>query len=131
MSHKSHRYNSGSCATVRTAEQNQKNIIIRIGYGAREGIPEIKALADNLGAGIATTRKMVDNDYLPYELQAGLTGESVNPDVYIALGISGAVHHISGLRQSGTVIAVNTDSDAPIFKYADYGIIAEVKEIRI
>lgn len=116
-------------ATVRTAEQNQKNIIIGIGYGAKESIPEIKALAEKLGAGIAATRKMVDNDYLPYELQVGLTGKSVNPDVYIALGISGAVHHIAGIRQSGTVIAVNTDKDAPIFKYADYGIVAEANDI--
>ena len=118
-------------ATVRTAEQNQKNIIIGIGYGAKESIPEIKALAEKLGAGIAATRKTVDHDYLAYELQVGLTGKSVNPDVYIALGISGAVHHIAGIRQSGTVIAVNHDKNAPIFKYADYGIVAEVKDIFI
>ena len=118
-------------ATVRTAEQTSKNIIIGIGYGAKQSIPEIKALAENLGAGIAATRRMVDNDYLPYELQVGLTGKSVNPDVYIALGISGAVHHIAGIRQSGTVIAVNPNRDAPIFKYADYGIVAEVKDIFI
>ena len=118
-------------ATVRTAEQTSKNIIIGIGYGAKQSIPEIKALAENLGAGIAATRRMVDNDYLPYELQVGLTGKSVNPDVYIALGISGAVHHIAGIRQSGTVIAVNPNRDAPIFKYADYGVVAEVKDIFI
>ena len=118
-------------ATVRTAEQNQKNIIIGIGYGAKESIPEIKALAEKLEAGIAATRKTVDHDYLAYELQVGLTGKSVNPDVYIALGISGAVHHIAGIRQSGMVIAVNHDKNAPIFKYADYGIVAEVKDIFI
>ena len=118
-------------ATVRTAEHTSKNIIIGIGYGAKQSIPEIKALAENLGAGIAATRRMVDNDYLPYELQVGLTGKSVNPDVYIALGISGAVHHIAGIRQSGTVIAVNPNRDAPIFKYADYGVVAEVKDIFI
>lgn len=116
-------------ATVRTAEQTTKNIIIGIGYGAKESISEIKALAEKLGAGIAATRKMVDNDYLAYELQVGLTGKSVNPDVYIALGISGAVHHIAGIRQSGTVIAVNPDKDAPIFKYSDYGIVADTNEI--
>ncbi|MGN0492938.1 MAG: FAD-binding protein [Acutalibacteraceae bacterium] len=116
-------------ATVRTAEESRKNIIIGIGYGARDSIPEIKAFAEKIGAGIAATRKTVDNDYLPYELQVGLTGKSVNPDVYIALGISGAVYHIAGIRQSGTIIAVNPDRGAPIFKYADYGIVAEVKEI--
>lgn len=116
-------------ATVRTAEEEQKNIIIGIGYGAKEYIPEIKAFAESMGAGIAATRKTVDNDYLPYQLQVGLTGKSVNPDVYVALGVSGAVHHIAGIKQSGTVIAVNSDKDAPIFKYSDYGIVADIKEI--
>lgn len=85
--------------------------------------------ARKLGAGIAATRKMVDNDYLLYELQVGLTGKSVNPDVYIAIGILGAVHHIAGIRQSGTIIGVNPDKNAPIFDYADYGIVAAVKNI--
>ena len=116
-------------ATVRTAEKEQNKIIVGIGYGARESISEIKELAEKLGAGLAATRKAVDNDLFPYELQVGLTGKSVNPDVYVALGISGAVHHIAGMRQSGTVIAVNPDRDAPIFKYADYGIVAEVNEV--
>ena len=116
-------------ATVRTAEKEQNKIIVGIGYGARESISEIKELAEKLGAGLAATRKAVDNDLFPYELQVGLTGKSVNPDVYIAFGISGAVHHIAGMRQSGTVIAVNPDRDAPIFKYADYGIVAEVNEV--
>lgn len=109
-------------ATVRTAEAEHKRIIIGIGYGAREHIDEIKTVAETLGAGIAATRKMSDGDYLPYELQVGLTGKTVNPEVYIAIGISGAVHHIAGMKQSGTVIAINTDKAAPIFKYADYGI---------
>ena len=116
-------------ATVRTLTEERHNIIIGIGFGAKESIGEIKAFADSLNADIAATRKMVDNDFLPYELQVGLTGKSVNPDVYIALGISGAVHHIAGIRRSGTVIAVNPDREAPIFKYSDYGIIAEVNEV--
>ena len=78
---------------------------------------------------MAATRKMVDKDYLPYDIQVGLTGKAVNPDVYIAFGISGAIHHIAGIRQSGTVIAVNSDKDSPIFKYADYGIVADVREV--
>lgn len=116
-------------ATVRTAEEEQKKIIIGIGYGARDYIPEIKALAEKLNAGIAATRKMVDNDYLPYEIQVGLTGKTVNPEVYIAVGISGAIHHIAGIRQSGTVIAVNCDRDAPIFNYADYGIADDIQNL--
>lgn len=116
-------------ATVRTAEEEQKKIIIGIGYGAREHIAAIKAFAEKINAGIAATRKMTDGDYLPYELQVGLTGKTVNPDVYIAVGISGAVHHIAGIKQSGTVIAINSDKDAPIFKYADFGITADAGDI--
>lgn len=97
--------------------------------GAKENISEIKSFAENIGAGLAATRKMVDKDYLPYDIQVGLTGKAVNPDVYIAFGISGAIHHIAGIRQSGTVIAVNSDKDSPIFKYADYGIVADVREV--
>ena len=70
-----------------------------------------------------TTRKMVDNSYLPYALQVGLTGRTVSPPVYIAIGVSGAVHHVVGMWRSGTVIAINADRDAPIFDYADYGIV--------
>lgn len=116
-------------ATVRTAEEEQKKIIIGIGYGAREHIAEIKEFAEKTNVGIAATRKMVDSDYLPYEFQVGLTGKTVNPDVYIAVGISGAVHHIAGIKQSGMVIAINTDKDAPIFKYADYAIVCEAEKI--
>ena len=116
-------------ATVRTAEEEQNKIIIGIGYGARERIAEIKKFAEKINAGIAATRKMVDSDYLPYEFQVGLTGKTVNPDVYIAVGISGAVHHIAGIKQSGTVIAINSDKDAPIFKYADFGITADAGDI--
>ena len=116
-------------ATVRTAEEEQKKIIIGIGYGAREYIPEVRALAEKLNAGIAATRKAVDNDLLPYEIQVGLTGKTVNPEVYIAVGISGAVHHIAGIRQSGTIIAVNSDPEAPIFNYADYGITESIENL--
>lgn len=116
-------------ATVRTAEEEQKKIIIGIGYGAREHIAAIKAFAEKINAGIAATRKMTDGDYLPYEFQVGLTGKTVTPDVYIAVGISGAVHHIAGIKQSGTVIAINSDKDAPIFKYADYAIVCESEKI--
>lgn len=110
-------------ATVRTAEEEQKKIIVGIGYGAREYIPAIKQFAKKINAGVAATRKMVDSDYLPYDLQTGLTGKTISPDVYIAIGVSGAIHHIAGIRQSGTIIAINPDKDAPIFNYADYGII--------
>ena len=80
---------------------------------------------------IAATRKAVDNDCLPYELQVGLTGKTIAPDVYVAIGISGAVHHIVGMKQSGTVIAINPDKNAPIFDYADYGIVDSIENISL
>ena len=108
----------------------KKKIIIGIGYGAREFISDITDFAEKINAGIAATRKTVDSDFLPYDLQVGLTGKTVNPDVYIAIGISGAIHHIAGIKHSGTIIAINPDKDAPIFKYADYGIIDTVSSIK-
>lgn len=110
-------------ATVRTAAEGHAPIVVGIGFGVRDEIERVKAFAEELGAEIATSRKMVDNGYLPYELQLGLTGKSLHPPVYIAVGISGAVHHIVGMQNAGTVIAINPDSDAPIFDYADFGII--------
>lgn len=117
-------------ASVCTAEKEKKKIIIGIGYGAREFISDITDFAEKINAGIAATRKTVDSDFLPYNLQVGLTGKTVNPDVYIAIGISGAIHHIAGIKHSGTIIAINPDKDAPIFKYADYGIIDTVSSIK-
>ncbi len=116
-------------ATVRTLQADVAPIVVGLGMGVKEHMETAQAFADSLQARTAASRLMVDHDYLPYEMQVGLTGKTINPDVYIALGISGAVHHIAGVRQSGTIIAVNRDPNAPIFKYADYGIVCDVKEI--
>ena len=72
---------------------------------------------------------MVDIDYLPYELQVGLTGKTVSPKIYIAVGISGAVHHTCAIEGADTVIAVNPDKEARIFEYSDYGVLASSDEI--
>ncbi len=112
-----------SMCTVRTEDTVSSDIIVALGYGVKEDIPRAKAFAESLGGTLASSRKLVDNDYLPYEMQVGLTGRTVSPPVYIAIGISGAVHHIAGMENSGTVIAINPDKDAPIFEYADYGVI--------
>ena len=69
----------------------------------------------------------MDNGYAPYESQVGLTGKTVSPPIYIAIGVSGAIHHIAGMQRSGTIIAINPDRDAPIFEYADYGIVDNFK----
>ncbi len=116
-------------ATVRTLESGSGRIAIGLGFGVREQMDKAREFANSLGADICATRKMVDHDILPYEAQVGLTGKNVSPDVYIAIGISGAVHHIAGMKQSGTVIAINPDRDAEIFKYADYGIICNFEEL--
>lgn len=110
-------------ATVRTTK-NGAQIMIAAGHGAKDNLDTVKAFAQKYGAEMVTTRKAVDNDILPYTLQVGLTGKTVSPLVYIAVGVSGAVHHIAGMQKSGTIIAINPEKDAPIFDYADYGIIA-------
>lgn len=110
-------------ATVRTT-QNAADVVVAAGYGVKDCLDLVKAFADKIGADMATTRKAVDNDILPYNLQVGLTGKTVSPPVYIAIGVSGAVHHIAGIQKSGTIIAINPDKDAPIFDYADYGILS-------
>lgn len=115
-------------ATVRTTE-NSADIMIAAGFGAKNSLDAVKALAKKYSAEIVTTRKAVDNDILPYSLQVGLTGKTVSPPVYIAVGVSGAVHHIAGMQKSGTIIAINPDKAAPIFDYADYGILSNVEEI--
>ncbi len=115
-------------ATVRTTV-SATDIVIAAGFGAKDCVDAVKDFAKKLSADMVTTRKMVDNDFLPYTLQVGLTGKTVSPPVYIALGVSGAVHHIASMQKAGTVIAVNTDKDAPIFEYADYGIVGDIAEV--
>ena len=109
-------------ATVRTTRQSS-DIVVAVGYGAKEALESVRAFAHELDAELAASRKAVDNELMPYAAQVGLTGKTISPPVYIAIGISGAVHHIVGMQQAGTVIAINPDKDAPIFDYADYGIV--------
>lgn len=116
-------------ATVRTLSENKDRITVGLGFGVKNCIDQATSFAKKLGASTVCSRKLVDHDFMPYEKQVGLTGKSLNPDVYIAIGISGAVHHIAGIKQSGTIIAVNPDKDADIFKYSDYGIVSNAEDI--
>ncbi len=110
-------------ATVRTLQSGIKDIVVTAGYGVRNDLDKVADFADRLGAEFAGTRKLVDNGFMPYSSQIGLTGKTVAPPVYIAIGVSGAVHHIVGMERAGTVIAINSDPDAPIFEYSDYGVL--------
>lgn len=114
-------------ATVRTKTESA-NVIFGIGAGAVQYKAEIIALAQKYGADIAASRAVVDSGDMKYETQVGLTGKTVAPRVYVAFGISGAVHHIAGIQSSGDIIAVNFDKDAEIFDYSDYKIICDLKD---
>ncbi len=116
-------------ATVRCHTEQSASLIVAAGYGVRKQLDGVRDMATRLGADFAVSRKLVDGGFAPYCEQVGLTGKTVSPTVYLAIGISGAVHHLAGMDRSGTVIAVNPDPHAPIFDYADYGIRCSFEEL--
>ena len=99
------------------------------GIGEKENLPQLEELADKMGAVLSVSRPIVDSGWVPNVRQVGQSGKTVKPKVYLALGISGAVQHLAGMKTSGTIIAVNTDADAPIFNVAHYGAVADLFDV--
>ncbi len=106
-------------------------IIVAVGRGIEDqaGIDLVKGFASDLNAGLGATRALIDANLMPHNAQIGQTGKTVSPDLYIAIGLSGSVHHLAGMNNSKVVLAVNKDSNAPIFNSADYCIVGDLFEI--
>ena len=118
-------------APITGEDITQAEIIVSVGQGigGPEHIPMIEEVAKNLGGVIACSRPVVDRNWLPKERQVGISGKTVKPKVYIAIGISGAFQHVTAMQNSETIIAINKDPRAPIFGVADYGIVDDFQNV--
>jgi len=119
----------------RTSEQTvdltAAPLIVSVGRGIKEkdNLPIVEAFAESLGAELAASRPICDNGWLPMERQVGSSGQTVSPKLYVAIGISGAIQHLVGMKGSKVIVAINKDENAPIFETADYGIVGDLFEV--
>jgi electron transfer flavoprotein alpha subunit len=109
----------------------EADILVSVGrgMGGPENVPLVEALAKALGGEVAATRAVVDAGWVPYSMQVGQTGKTVSPKLYIACGVSGAIQHKVGMASAGTIIAINKDGNAPIFEFADVGVVGDALAI--
>ena len=118
-------------ASAQTVDLGSAPLIVSVGRGIKEeaNLPLVQDLATALGAELAASRPICDNGWLPMERQVGSSGQTVAPKLYLAVGISGAIQHLVGMKGSQCIVAINKDPDAPIFEVADYGIVGDLFEV--